>query len=72
MIILHKLNGREFTINCDYIEIITENPDTTITLTNGRVYIAKESMADVIEKCKNYKKEAFNYFITSNFKKEKD
>jgi len=70
MIVLHKLNGTEFTINCDYIEIITENPDTTILLTNGRVYIAKEGMRDIIDKCIKYKKETLRGIISSNFQKE--
>lgn len=71
MIVLHKLNGQEFTINCDYIEIITENPDTTITLTNSRVYISKESMRDVIDKCIEYRQKTLSYLLTSNFEKDK-
>ncbi|MGL5972237.1 MAG: flagellar FlbD family protein [Oscillospiraceae bacterium] len=72
MIILHKLNDNEFTINCDYIEIITENPDTTITLTNGRVYIAKESMLDIIEKCLEYKKKVYANVLDYTFKREEE
>ena len=30
MIPLSKLNGEEFILNCDLIEMIMENPDTTI------------------------------------------
>ena len=30
MIMLKKLNGEEFVLNCDMIELIMENPDTTI------------------------------------------
>ena len=32
MIILTNLRGTEFVLNCDLIEMVTSNPDTTITL----------------------------------------
>lgn len=57
MIILTKLNGQPFALNCDLIECITENPDTTIILSNGKIYIAAEKMSDVISKVTQYKKE---------------
>ena len=42
MITLTKLNGEQFVLNCDLIEIITENPDTTILLTNGKHLLVRE------------------------------
>ena len=36
MIIVSDLRGDEFTLNCDLIETISENPDTTMRLTNGK------------------------------------
>jgi flagellar protein FlbD len=36
-------------INAIYIEIIESFPDTTITLTNGRKYVVKESEDEVNE-----------------------
>lgn len=36
-------------INAIYIEIIESFPDTTITLTNGRKYVVKESEGEVNE-----------------------
>ena len=57
MIILTKLNGQPFALNSDMIESITENPDTTIILANGKIYIAAEKMSDVINKVIQYKKE---------------
>ena len=54
MIIVSDLRGEEFTLNCDLIETISENPDTTMLLTNGRVYIVKESMQEVIDKTIEY------------------
>lgn len=67
MIILTKLNDVEFTLNCDLIETIYENPDTTIHLTNGNIYIVKESMDEVIEKSVEYHKEIYTNIRNSNF-----
>jgi len=49
MITLTKLNGTKFVLNCDLIETIQENPDTTIRLSNGNVYIVEESADMVID-----------------------
>ena len=49
MIILHKINGDEFVLNADHIEIIEEKPDTTITLANDKIFIVKEKKEDVMK-----------------------
>ena len=56
MIVLTKLNDVEIVINCDYIEIMQETPDTTITLTTGRKIIVKETVDDIIDKIITNKK----------------
>jgi flagellar protein FlbD len=38
-----KLNGKSFRINSLLIEVVEAFPDTTITLTNGRKYVVRES-----------------------------
>lgn len=50
MITITRINDTELTINCDLIETIESTPDTTITMTTGRRIIAKESIADIIDK----------------------
>lgn len=50
MIVLHRLNGEEFALNSHHIEIIEQRPDTTITLTNEKKYIVKESIEEIMEK----------------------
>ncbi|WP_342581164.1 flagellar FlbD family protein [Ureibacillus sp. FSL W7-1570] len=47
MIQLTKLNGKTFSLNALYIETVESFPDTTITLTNGRKYIVKETEEEV-------------------------
>ena len=59
MIILTNLRGTEFALNCDLIETITSNPDTTITLTTGTLHIVMESRDEVIQKTVDYKRRIF-------------
>ncbi|RHW39639.1 hypothetical protein D1B33_01970 [Lysinibacillus yapensis] len=47
MIELTRLNGKTFSLNALYIETVESFPDTTITLTNGRKFIVKESQEQV-------------------------
>jgi len=56
MIILHKINGDEFVLNADQIEVIEARPDTTITLSNDRKYLVKEPVAEIIHKIIEYQK----------------
>jgi flagellar protein FlbD len=42
-----KLNGKPFSINSLFIETVEAFPDTTITLTNGRKYVVRESEDEV-------------------------
>ncbi|WP_175988999.1 flagellar FlbD family protein [Bacillus sp. Marseille-Q1617] len=48
MITLTRLNGKSFSLNAFYIETVEAFPDTTIQLTNGRRYVVKESVDEVI------------------------
>ncbi|MDQ0214295.1 flagellar protein FlbD [Oikeobacillus pervagus] len=47
MIPVTRLNGKSFLLNAIYIEMIESFPDTTITLTNGRKFVVKESEGEV-------------------------
>jgi len=56
MIILNKLNGEKIMLNCDSIELVTQNPDTVITTGTGHSYIVEESMEEILELVKEYKR----------------
>ena len=56
MIILTKLNGQKFALNNRLNETIQENPDTTIKLSNGNVYIVEEPMETVLNMITMYEK----------------
>jgi flagellar protein FlbD len=50
MISVTRLNGQTFHINALYIEQIQSFPDTTITLTSGKIFVVKENERDVVDK----------------------
>ncbi len=56
MIILTKLSGERIMINSDSIELVTENPDTVITMVTGHSYIVEESMEEILNLVKEYKR----------------
>lgn len=58
MIKLTRLNGEEFVINGDLIEIVDANPDTVITLISEHKFVVRESIEEVIEKVIEYKRQA--------------
>ncbi|MGN7174934.1 hypothetical protein BK139_00570 [Paenibacillus sp. FSL R5-0490] len=49
MIKVSRLNGKTFVLNALYIETVESFPDTTITLTNGKKYVVKESEDRVMQ-----------------------
>ncbi|WP_243289869.1 flagellar FlbD family protein [Bacillus sp. FJAT-47783] len=57
MITLTKLNGETFLLNVLLVERIEFLPDTTITLTNGKKYVVKDSKNEVVEKIIRFYKE---------------
>lgn len=50
MIELNKLNGKPFMINPLLIEQMQSNPDTTITLSNGKLFVVQNSIEEVNDK----------------------
>lgn len=55
MIIVSRLNGERFGVNAEHIERAEETPDTVLTLVDGKKYLIRESLEDVIEKIVAYR-----------------
>lgn len=56
MIILHRLNGKEFVLNAEHIKFVESTPDTLITLIAGdEKFMVKESVDEVIKSVIDYK-----------------
>lgn len=65
MIELTKLRGEKFILNCDLIEMVTENPDTTILLTNGSHLLVRESRQEIISKVIEFRREIYSNMLES-------
>ncbi len=57
MILITRFDNKKVVINGELIEMIETTPETLITLTTGKKVIVKESVDEVVEKVKKYKKE---------------
>ena len=50
MIFVTKLNGQSYLLNNRLIEAVEEKPDTTLTMTSGKVLIVKETLEELQNK----------------------
>ena len=50
MIFVTKLNGEIYLLNDRLVETAEEKPDTTLTLTGGKILIVKESLEELQKK----------------------
>ena len=54
MIFLTKLNGEEFVLNCEQIQMIELIPEAKVVLMNKEFFIVRESAQEIIEKSTDY------------------
>ena len=50
MIYLTKLNGEEFVLNCDQIQMIELIPESKVVLMNQEFFIVRETPQEIIER----------------------
>jgi flagellar protein FlbD len=55
MIILTRLNGEQFAINCDLVERVDAHPNTVLTLVDATKYIVAESLVEVVERVRDFR-----------------
>ncbi|WP_291572707.1 flagellar FlbD family protein [Clostridium sp. UBA4548] len=63
MIEVSTLTGTTFILNCEHIEKIEHIPETVITLINGKKYLVKEDVEEVINRVIKYKNKIFNLHV---------
>lgn len=56
MIKLRRFNGQEFILNADLIETLEATPDTVISLTNGRKYVVRNPVEEIVRNTIEYKR----------------
>ena len=54
MIFLTKLNGEEFVLNCEQIQMIELIPESKVVLMNREFFIVRESPREIIDKSAEY------------------
>ena len=59
MIKLTRFNDSLFVVNADLIEIIEATPDTIVSLTTGHKILVKESVDEVINRVRDFKRSIF-------------
>lgn len=56
MIRLSRINHREVAINCDLIEWVEANPDTTVRMVSGESMLVLETVDEVIRRITEYRR----------------
>jgi flagellar protein FlbD len=56
MIRVSRLDGKEFVVNCELIELIEETPDTVLTLVNSQKLVILQPAEEVIARVIAYKR----------------
>lgn len=59
MIYVTRLNGKQFVLNEDLIEIMEATPDTVVTLTGGTKYILADSLDMLIERIAEFRRRCY-------------
>lgn len=54
MIELTRFNGEKFVLNADLIEMVEATPDTLIRLVNGKRFVVRETVEDVVLRVVEY------------------
>jgi len=57
VIFVTRIDGTKIVINGEHIETVEASPDTIITTTAGKKVTIKETIEEVVQKVKQYKKE---------------
>lgn len=63
MIIVNRLDGKEYIINGLLIETVEKTPDTVITLTNGKRYVVLQSVEEIVDQFKEFIKQTHSITI---------
>lgn len=61
MIRVTRLDGKEIILNAEWIQSVETTPDTLITLTTGTTILVKNSVDEVVDKVKTYKRETARF-----------
>ncbi|WP_097025844.1 flagellar FlbD family protein [Clostridium peptidivorans] len=69
MIEVTGLDRKKFILNAEHIEKIESVPESLITLVNGKKYLVKESLDEILERALIYKRKIFSMNLQEATKK---
>ena len=64
MISVTRLNDSKIVINSELIEFVEATPDTIVTLTTGQKILVRESVEEIVDMVKEYKRSILHKPIT--------
>lgn len=70
MVQVRRLDGSRFVLNAELIETLEATPDTVLHLTNGKVYVVKESVDEVLRGVIAYKRAMFDNLLGQHADRE--
>jgi len=56
MVEVTRFNNQKVVINAEMVEFVESTPDTSIHMDNGKTFIVKESIEEVVEKVLEYQR----------------
>ena len=59
MITVSRLDGTEFVVNAELIELVETTPDTVVSLTSGKKLVVRESLDEVVRRAIAYRQIAY-------------
>jgi len=65
VIAVTKLNGEQFIVNAELVELVESTPDTIVSLTTGKKYMVKETLDEIIERIIQYRRQISPFYETT-------
>ena len=64
MIAVTKLNGEQFMVNAELVELVESTPDTILSLTTGKKYMVRETVDEIVDRIIQYRRQISPFFDT--------
>jgi flagellar protein FlbD len=64
VIAVTKLNGEQFMVNAELVELVESTPDTIVSLTTGKKYMVRETIDEIVDRIIQYRRQISPFFDT--------
>jgi flagellar protein FlbD len=62
VIAVTRLNGQQFIVNAELVELVESTPDTIISLTTGKKFMVKETVENIVDQIIQYRRQVSPFF----------